>query len=78
MRVAIIIVGKRQPKSKRHVCVKCGALLEYLDSDVRIEPLEYRDSDVRTEESAPPSFRFLDCPSRGCRHANFLGTGTHK
>lgn len=57
-RVTILVVGKAQPKSKRLQCSKCQAMLEYLESDVR-----------ETE-----GLRYVDCPTRSCKNANYLGT----
>lgn len=44
--MAVIVVGKRQPKSERRACAHCGVLLEYLKADVREEQ----------------GFRYVDCP----------------
>lgn len=65
--MAIIIVGKRQPKSKQLVCIKCGTLLEYLESDL-----------IPGDEKQALPFLFLPCPVSKCRHANFMGTGPIK
>lgn len=51
-------VGKPQPKSRRFTCLKCGAELEYLVEDLREDQ----------------GLFYLDCPRRGCKQANYLGT----
>ena len=59
--MAVIVVGKRQPKSERLTCSSCGALLEYQKQDVRIED----------------GLRFVDCPVSRCKKGNYIGTEAH-
>lgn len=60
--MAIIVVGKRQPKSERRICSGCGETLEFQQSDLRINC----------------GFFYLDCPIKRCKTANYLGTDRNK
>lgn len=56
--MAVIVVGRRQPRSKRVRCSSCGVELEYLAADL----LE------------KDGFLFVVCPVRKCKHETYLGT----
>jgi transcription initiation factor TFIIIB Brf1 subunit/transcription initiation factor TFIIB len=56
--MAVIVVGKKQPKSQRIVCSHCGCTLEYLLEDVRFEG----------------RMKYVDCASPRCKKQVFLGT----
>ena len=56
--LVVIVVGQRQPGSQRLKCNGCRRLLEYLHSDLRIAD----------------GLSYLDCPVKGCRFSNYLGS----
>lgn len=58
----ILVVGKKQPRSKRLQCEGCASELEYLESD------------VRKESVGTSIYRYVDCPVKRCLRANYLGT----
>lgn len=54
----VIVVGQKQPGSQRTKCNGCRRVLEYLSTDLRIVE----------------GLAYLDCPAKGCRTANYLGS----
>lgn len=54
----ILVVGQRQPKSKRLVCSGCQKTLEFQKEDLR---------DIQ-------GLLYLDCPIKRCRKVHYVGT----
>lgn len=56
--MAIIVVGQRQPRSKRVLCGGCGKELEYLENDLTVRN----------------GLVYLRCPRKPCQYEMYLGT----